>query len=60
MRISGRHTLATGAAIAAVLVAGAVLLGLARETPGPRPVAEVAPAARSAGPVAAVRALVVL
>lgn len=60
MSISGRNALVTGAAIAAVLLVGAVLLGLGREAPTPRPVADVAPAARAAGPVAAVRALVVL
>ncbi|GAB3862879.1 hypothetical protein GCM10028801_29310 [Nocardioides maradonensis] len=60
MRISGRSAVATGAAIAVVLVVGAVLLGMGRQVPDQRPVAEVAPAARAAGPVAAVRALVVL
>ncbi|GAB4004995.1 hypothetical protein [Nocardioides ultimimeridianus] len=60
MRISGLRALGTGAVIALVLVVGALLLGLGRPDAAPRPVADVAPAARSAGPVAAVRALVVL
>lgn len=63
MRISAVRALGTGAAIALVLVVGALLLGLVglgRHDVAPKPVADVAPAAQSAGPVAAVRALVVL